>query len=437
MADQLYMTINEDWLFDDDMNDYTATGWSVGTNGNVVQEAGAVVINASTGNDALIKFTPEKVLPYTIDTVVKTAGPNQRFRVDNGTERLWVNFPDTGGGPKYYRLIIRAYNTRPGSISLYENGKLIKDKADLLESTTFNSIYYYNSGGSTSGEFMVVYHHRHAWGVDLGAPTSPSMTDTIYLDGRDGFTLLFNRNGAQMAPIEIIEDDIPFEAGSVYRQTNIQAKTLSLGLMISASSQTELNDKKRRLESVLGSGAVKLYAKMSDGYRYLICRYSGGLEGTENRDTSGATFQKYVVSFRAFYPFWQVANNTISIFGHTHGFTFSNGIITNNSNAPDCYPEFFISGPGTNPKLQNLTTGKSFQLNVVLGATDYLYVNTRPGERTIRDKTGAVVWDKLSTGLNQFWSLIPGENAIQIDFASGVDTTTLTRIFHREAHWGT
>lgn len=436
MADQLYMTINEDWLIDDNLDNYAATGWTIGTGGAVIQQAGYVQINASTGTDALIKFTPEKVLPYSFEMLV-AGGINQAFRIDNGTERMWVYFTNNNGTAKYYRLIVREYSTKPGSISFYENGKLIKDKPDLIEPTTFNSIYYYNTATSGSGESMSVYHHRHAWGVDWGAPVSNQMSDTIYLDGRDGYKLLFNRSGAQMAPIEIVEDEIPFEAGSLYRQTNIQSKTLSLGLLLSATSKSELNDKKRRLETVCGAGAVKLYAKMSDGYRFLTCRYAGGMEGTENRDTTGATFQKYVVSFRASFPFWQKATKTVSSFGHGLGFNFSNGIIINDSTAPDCYPEIFINGPGTNPKIENLTTGKSFQLNVTLASTDYIYVNTRPGERTIKDKNGVISWNLLSTGLNQFWSLVPGENAIQVQFTSGADTTTVTKIHHREAHWGT
>jgi hypothetical protein len=436
MADQLYMTINEDWLFDDDMNDYTATGWTVGTNGTVIQQSGYVQINATTGTDALIKFTPEKVLPYSFDMIV-AGGVNQAFRMDNGTERMWVHFTSTDGTPRYYRLIVREYSMKPGSISFYENGKLIKEKPDLIEGTSFNSIYYYNTASSGSTETLLVFHHRHAWGVDWGPPTGSRMTDTLYLDGRDGYTLLFNRTGAEMPPFELIEDEIPFEAGSIHRQTNIQPRTISLGLLVSAESKSELNEKKRRLFSLLGAGKVKIYAKMSDGYRYLIGHYAGGLEGAENRDTSGVTFQKYVISFRVFFPFWQTVLKRSVSFTNTVT-NFATGVINNNSTANDCYPEIYVHGPGTNPVIKNVTTGKSFQLTVNLATNnDYLYINTRPGERVIRDKNGVISWDRLSTGLNQLWSLEPGDNTISITFSSGSDSTTLTKVYFREVHWGT
>jgi Phage tail protein len=438
MADQLYMTINEDWLVDDNLNDYAATGWSIGTGGNVTQEAGYVKITASSGTDALIKFTPEKTLPYSFDMVVATTSANQAFRMDDGIQRMWVNFPNTNGIPKYYRLIVRIFGNRPGAIALYENGKLIKEKPDLLESTTFNSIYYYNSGGSTSGEIMEVHHHRHAWGVDWGAPTSSRMTDTIYLDNRDGYKLLFNRSGAEMPPMEIIEDELSFEAGSIHRLTNIQSRPISLGIMVSATSKSELNEKKRKLFSVLGAGSVKLYAKMSDGYRFLTCRYTGGMEGAENRDVAGPTFQKYVVSLRAFYPFWQKAVKTIEEdIIPIDGILSMTMSINNASSVEDCYPEFFLTGPCNNPTVENQTTGKKFSLNVALPtSSDYIYVNTRPGERTIKFN-GAISWDKLSTGSNQLWSLVPGQNIVKISYSGGTTTTTYSLVSFREVHWGT
>lgn len=439
VADQLFMCINEDWAMDDSMDNIATTGWSIASGGAVTQGAGYVQIDASAGTDAIFKFSPEKVLPYTIETLVATTGANQAIRIDNGSQRVWINFPNTLGDIKYYRLIVRAYSTKPGDIALYENGKLIKDKADLVESTTFNSLYYYNSGGSTSGEVMYVYHHRHAWGVDWGAPQSDKMTTTIYLDGREGYTLLLNRNGAEMPPLELVEDEIPFESGSIWRQTNIQARTISLGLLIAGASKSDLNDKKRKLRAALGAGAVRLYAKMSDGYRYLTCRYSGGMEGEENKDTMGTTLQKYVVSFRAFFPFWQKAVKNSFVFTHPDALPTKKITVTNNSTASECYPEFYISGPGVNPKIENKTTGKSFQLNVNLAtSSDYVYVNAKPGERVIRDKNGVISWNLLSTGLNQFWPLVPGDNDIMVNFTGGgVSPATSTTMLFREVHWGT
>lgn len=432
MADYQFMSWGPDWPSVDDMSNYAATGWVAGT--GVTQQSGYVRIDR-TGNttDYLYKVITQTI-PLTFDMEVASQGTANAISVGDGTNRVWVYFPNNGGVKKYYRLIVRQFSTRRNAVCLYENGVLIKNKADSIQSTTYNTMYFFVTSSAVAGDFLEIYTCKYTFGADFGAPSSDKMVDTIYFDGRAGYELLFNLSGTGMAPRSFVEDRIPFEAGSIYRQTIIDPRDVTLGLKVTGATKSDLNDKMRTLRRTLLNPG-KLFVKMSDGYRYLNCRYSHGLEGDIKPDVTGQLTQLLSLNFRAFDPYWY------SVLPVIKGFVFATGPVsvipvTNNGDV-EAWPEFYIYGPGTNPTIQNLTTGKQFQLTVSLPTNnDFVYVRTQPGNRTIQDKNGATAWNLLSTGQNTFWSLIPGDNSLKISFASGTDTTTYTQMYYYERYEG-
>lgn len=431
MADHLYMSWNGDWLLDDNMDDYTIN-WIATTGADVVQGPGYVQINHSAEVDQIRTPASEKSLPYTFDMEVVSRGTKNTIRVGDGTNHLYVHFPDTNSAKKHYRLIVRAFDTLPGSISFYENGKLIKSKADTVEAGTLQSVYYYVLSTAASGDYIQIHHHKHQFGADFGKPNSDQLRETIYLDGRNGYELLYHRVGSGMPKRRFIEDEIPFEAGSIHRATIIEPRDISLGVKIEGSTSSDLNEKIRALRRAMRRRG-QLYAKMSDGHRYLNCSYSHGLEGTEQPDVTGQKWQKEVVSFRAFDPYWYGTQSFLTTF------TFPSSLLkVTLSGDEETWPEFFVTGPGNQPFVKNNTTGKSFSININLAtSSDFIYIRTKPGERTIQDQSGAVIWDKLATGFNEFWPLILGENSITITFTGGgTDSTTRAQMVHYERYLG-
>lgn len=420
MADLQYMMWGPDWTLNDPMDNYV-TNWQIGAGAAITQYSGYVRIDASAGDDLLFRNEPTKSLPYTIDMVVISKGTNNAFRIGDGVNRLWIYFPDTNGVRKYYRLIIRVYDSNPGSIALYENGKLIKSKADLVESSTSIVMGYQVTNNAVTGvDYLEIYHHKHAFGADWGAPMLDRMLDTIYLDNRGGYELLFHMVGAGMPPRSFVEDKMPFEAGTLWRETVIDPRNVSLGIKITGSSSSDLNDKLRSMYRVFRDPG-KLVAKMTDGYRYLNCRYSHGLEGEETPDVKTSKVQKSVVEFRAFDPYWWSTSPILLAFPPVANAETS--MIVNNPGDVDVYPEIFVTGPGQFTRLDNLTTGKMMSLNFSFSSnSQFAYIRMQPGARTIMDQTYSSVWSKFNYGT--FFSLLPGDNKIKVSFGTGTDATT-------------
>lgn len=437
MADELFMSINEPWDYEDDMSNYAATGWTVGSGGLVTQLSGYVRINQSAGSDLIQWNSSSKTLPYTVETQVVSKGSYNGFVSGDGSNRIYVYFPDTGGAMKYYRIVVRAHSSGKGNVLLYENGQLIKNQADLVQSSTDTFWNYQVTDSAVSGDFLEVYHHRHTYSADFGQPPSDNLLTTIYLDGRAGYELLFQRLGAWMPPRNFIEDQIPFQPGSLWRQTIIEPRDISIGIKALGTSKSDLNTKIRSLLKTIRD-PCKLVVKMSDGYRYLSpCRYLRGLEGEETPDVTGQLAQKLTATFRAFDPYWTwTASGSSPVLTLFISNPSSTNTVTVNGDI-DTWPEFFISGPGNNPTITNLTTGKAFALSVSLPTNnDYIYINTKPGQRTIKDKNGNTAWSSLSTTSNTFFSLIPGTNRIQVQYTSGTDTTTNVKMAYYERFLG-
>lgn len=81
--------------------------------------------------------------------------------------------------------------------------------------------------------------------------------------------------------------------------------------------------------------------------------------------------------------------------------------VTNSGNG-DAFPVWTITGPGT-PTLTNATTGRSFGLNVALGAGESVTVDTRPARQSAVDNLGADRWsDLVKSSPRDLWTLPPG-----------------------------
>ncbi len=104
------------------------------------------------------------------------------------------------------------------------------------------------------------------------------------------------------------------------------------------------------------------------------------------------------------------------------------------------WPIMTIFGPSsgtlTDPRLENVTTGKTIALTASGGASvtvgQQLIVKTHPLMRSINFSTGASRYGKLSTA-SEFWPLEPGDNEIRFR-ASGTTTNSFLRVEWRSAY---
>ncbi|SEN79801.1 phage tail domain-containing protein [Lihuaxuella thermophila] len=427
MATLEYMTINEDWSFQDNMDDFAATGWIA--SGDVTQQDGYVLIESA---DITVDETYRRVavtLPATFDTVISTNTGEAKFELYDGASKLSIKFPNTGPNVKYYRIIVREMNTYPGSIEMYENGTLIKTVADSVSASAVSPTISYNNNSGSFGTYLEVYDHREVFGADFGPPAESTLGTTFKLDGSAGYSLLKDgRAGLLSPPISIEEDQIPFEAGSIERVANTEARTITLPILIEGSNASDLNDKKRALAKGLRK-KVKIVSKMSDGYRYMTGRLIQGLEGEESRQNSGATFQKLLLTFKIYDPFWYKADVTIT---HVNFGTSQVGIVAEASNDGDekAFFDFYFRGPGTNPSLTNFMTGENISLLGSFTNTNVVLVKTKPGERTLT-KNGVTSWNLISS-TSELFALLPDINFLDFSLASGaVGGQTMFRVISR------
>lgn len=115
------------------------------------------------------------------------------------------------------------------------------------------------------------------------------------------------------------------------------------------------------------------------------------------------------------------------------------GTVVANVGDWETWPTLKINGPTsgtlTNPKLENVTTGKTIELNanggVSISAGQQLIVETHPAKRSILFATGASRYGRQSDA-SEFWPLVDGNNELRFR-ASGTTTGATCDVEWRSA----
>jgi len=190
--------------------------------------------------------------------------------------------------------------------------------------------------------------------------------------------------GRAMEPYDIISREIPFEPGAEFDFSRAETRIMVVPLMVLGSNQGEVIDNLEALADAfnpdLGVGQLKL--TRGGTTRVINCLYDGGL----NNVALGTVTAEGKIRFRADDPFWyaDATVNDTFISGTPATFfpffplsvsnatVFSDEVLYNNGKVP-VFPSWTISGPGDDPILKNITTGKTLALSgVTLGVgVDY------------------------------------------------------------------
>jgi len=110
----------------------------------------------------------------------------------------------------------------------------------------------------------------------------------------------------------------------------------------------------------------------------------------------------------------------------TGGTILGDAVITNQGNS-QAWPIWNITGPGT-PTIKNLTTGRQWALNTSIPAGQVVQVTTKPGTQyAVNLTTSTNVWDQLVLStLRDLWSLMAGDNRINITMAGSTVNTSIS-----------
>ncbi len=250
-----------------------------------------------------------------------------------------------------------------------------------------------------------------------------------------------DQKGVWAPPYTLQSTKTPLSEGSQFKSVVVGERGVDLSQKVKSTSRADLiskiRDLSRRMDPTRGEGQLKF---INDGEtRILVCRP----EGIKNL-TDKYTIAELVLSFTANDPFLyddQSVTNLFETSGPLNTFfsaTFLPLHLTrsvvyslqtiNNPGDAEVYPVWTITGPGLSIQLTNNRSGKAVSLGVLeLIAGQELVIDTRSGMKTIR-VDGENAFSYL-TELSSLWSLLPGDNAIQIEMSGSSEQSSIEMEF--------
>jgi len=260
------------------------------------------------------------------------------------------------------------------------------------------------------------------------------MTERLWWTAGDGSVLALDSpyivtgiTGTGGGPAEVQMQRAPFQDGSTVRDELIKERSVTIELMILASSRQELFVLRRALARVLSPklGAGTLSWTDPDDTEWRLDAVPEAVE-FPGGDASGPTWQRAVVSLLAAEPYWYRPGTlqAVSLEGGL-GFPFqfpvsfavvkSASLATNDGDV-DAPVEITLVGPCLNPSATNLTTGKTLKVQYNVPSGYSIYINTAFGAKEVSlvapggGKTNIM---NYFTSNSEFWSLVPGNNELQ------------------------
>lgn len=256
------------------------------------------------------------------------------------------------------------------------------------------------------------------------------MSELSFIDPAGVETLLRRLPGTSgrfMPPVVVNEDVVPGQDGSRLRQVRFGAGQVVVPLSMSGTNEVEyrqrLRDLARSLNPTRGTGVLR--STFAGQVRELHCRYIDGMGLVEQWHLLGQPS----LLFRAFDPFWYDTAQTAQTFSPTQASFFpilplrlsgsevyADTTVVNDGDV-QTWPVFTVTGPGANPVLRNLTSGKALDLTgVTLGAGETVEIDTRPGFKTVRRGDGTNLYGDL-TATSSLWPLLEGSNSLRLEMA--------------------
>lgn len=253
-------------------------------------------------------------------------------------------------------------------------------------------------------------------------------------------------SGRFMPPVQYEEDEIPEQPGSRVRAVRHKPREFVLPLWITDTSDEALRAQIRDLVGAFdpsrGDSKIRVTAPAGD-QREITCRYMAGLDLQELLgETSAPGLQRAPLVMRAHDPYWSAVSEVVETFDIgtpsswfpffplrlSSSAVFADVTVDAVGDAPQTWPVWTVTGPGSGLVLSNLTTGKSLSLSTVLALTETLVIDTRPGHKTITNGFGANLFGDMAS-LSSLWPLIRGSNAIRVEFNSATVDSSIKLAF--------
>lgn len=276
---------------------------------------------------------------------------------------------------------------------------------------------------------VVLPRDRYLW-------LSPTNETTELTDFVNGAEVLRGISGRGAPPARIRRIVVPGHPGERTIDVTHGPRELALPLRAMAPDADVLWETLRRLvrtmDPVQGEGILR-HISRSGRVSDLYCRAVTGL-GIENEETYGPAVHIVPLVFQADDPYWYGETVTAgfagdeakgwfpilpmglassSILGEVEITTFGD-VAT--------WPIWTIVGPGSNPALENITTGETLALDAPeLGDGEIVTVDMRPGRKSVTGPDGSNWFRYLVQ--RSMWPLRPGANQVRLTLVGAIETS--------------
>lgn len=276
----------------------------------------------------------------------------------------------------------------------------------------------------------------------------PLPAETWYYEDQNGivytlvdhiYTFLVRADGTDGPDVEVAGDRYPYQQGEKFRAGGIYAPPIEIILTVNAAHNSRaefvawLDSYLRALNPFKNTSTLgALIRQRADRVTRAIDVLISGRPVVEMTSLVSANIG---LRFRAPYPFWYNPTENEEIFalsgpaGITFPITFPTifgasdiDSTANVLNAGDLatWPRVRVYGPGTNPTVDNNTTGKVMEIAQTLDVNDYVEIDMEEADVWFYDSSAGTLTrinDKISAA-SEFWQLQPGGNEIHVTLGS-------------------
>lgn len=230
------------------------------------------------------------------------------------------------------------------------------------------------------------------------------------------------------------------------------ARTITLGIFTEGATQAEFLERQDRWARAIWNerlgnpapGLLVLARPDGTSRQISVMCIDGGDQSDDDPTKSGLTWSTYALTFAAGDPLWADSDAIELSFGSSSAagvppmppivlapatLLGDNQVV--NSGDADSYPLWTIHGPGQ-PTLTNNTTGRSFGLDVTLGSSEVVVVDTRAPNQSAVDQDGDDRWgDLVKSSPRDLWPLVPGTNDLNLSISGSGAGSKITLSYTR------
>lgn len=256
--------------------------------------------------------------------------------------------------------------------------------------------------------------------------TAPDAT-TLQLSGESYYTVLEDDAGWFMPGTNLILDYYQYHA--VISRVRFEPRLLTLPVYVAATSQAQLDQAIdalcEKFNPIAETPGVLKVTRHDGTQRSIEAIYYSGLEGARSRELYKQLSIKFTITLKCPNQSWYDPTATTVEYSQgspgnffpifpiqlAAGQVFGDSTVTNNGTMIS-WPIWTIDGPGLNPEIHNLTTGKITKFSLTLLTGESLIVDTRPGYKTVT--VGSVNKFFTMSIDSSLWPLIVGNQTVKV-----------------------